>query len=222
MNIQIIYTVLYLLGFYFIILVSEYIYHHHGIKAEITRKAAHVIGSLSSISFIYLFDSHWYVLIIGIVFFTLLFLSKRRGIYHSIDSIDRISIGSYLLPVSIYLCFLTSELFENSVYFLMPVLILGISDPLAALVGMNLKNARYIKILSWHSRKTLEGSLAFFVMTFLISTYILYYYSMSCFNSILSGIYIGVALTLIELFSSKGLDNITVPISTLFLIWLLL
>lgn len=215
MNIQLIYTLIYLVGFFCIIQLTELIYHKFHINAEITRKIAHVLGSLSSLSFLLLFNSHWYVLIIGVAFFLLLFISKLKGIYSSIDSIERKSIGSYLLAVSIYNIFLISELAEDKLYFVLPLLILGISDPMAGLVGTSFKKARQIKILSMIFQKTYIGSITFFISTFVLT----FIFDFKDENILFVGFYFAFPLTLIEIISNRGLDNLTVPLFASFLIW---
>jgi phytol kinase len=225
MIIQLFYIIIYLVGFYLIIQLSELIYHKYHLNPEITRKLAHILGSLTSLSFLLLFNSHWYILIISVTFFLLLFNSKRKGIYSSIDLVERNSMGSYLLPISIYLTFLISDLANDNLYFVLPVLILGICDPLAGFVGTNNKKARNIKIFSMNFQKTYIGSLTFFISTFVltISTYIFFNYLDRVYGldeSILFlGLYFAFPLTFIEILSSRGLDNLTVPLFASILIW---
>jgi hypothetical protein len=57
-------------------------------------------------------------------FFTILFVSKRIKQLKSIHDIERQSMGSYMLPVAIYLTFLVSALLNNSFLFILPILIL--------------------------------------------------------------------------------------------------
>lgn len=219
MNSQLIYTLIYLVGFYCIIQLSEFIYHKFSVNAEVTRKIAHVLCCLSSLSFLFLFHSHWYVLIIGIAFSLLLFMSKRNGMYSSIDLVERKSIGSYLLPISIYLIFLISELANDKLYFVLPLLILGISDPMAGLVGTSYKKARQIKLFSVIFQKTYIGSLTFFILTFVLTVLVINASDFSGQNSLFLGFYFALTLTLVEIVSNKGVDNLTVPLVASLLIW---
>jgi phytol kinase len=221
MNDQLIYTIIYLIGFFCIIQLCEFIYYKFNVSPEITRKIAHVLGSLSSLSFLLLFASHWYVLIIGVTFFLLLFISKRNGIYSSIDLVERKSIGSHILPISIYIIFLFSQLANDKLYFVLPVLILGISDPMAGLVGKSYKNAKQIKIVSLIFQKTYIGSFTFFVSTFVLTILINNVFSFLDGNILFLGFYFAFTLTFIEIISNKGLDNLTVPLFASLLIWTL-
>ncbi|MGM0622333.1 MAG: diacylglycerol/polyprenol kinase family protein, partial [Bacteroidota bacterium] len=103
MNVQIGLTIIFLIGFALLLTFNEMVYRRLQLTGEITRKFAHFSATLSTITFPYLFDDHWYVLALAIIFFILLFISRHRTYLKSIHDIKRISVGSYLLPVSIYL-----------------------------------------------------------------------------------------------------------------------
>lgn len=64
------------------------------------------------------------------------FIGKYRNAFKSIDSVKRKTGGSYLLPVSICILFYFSNTQSNTLIFVLPLLILGISDPLAGTFGM--------------------------------------------------------------------------------------
>lgn len=216
---QFIYTILYLAGFLGIIQLSELLYHKFKVDVEITRKIAHVLGCLSSLSFLLLFHSHWYVLVVTGTFFLLLLFSKRNGIYNSIDLVERKSIGSFILPLSVYLLFLISESTGDKLYFILPVLILGISDPLAGLAGTSYKEAKQINILVFKFQKTYIGSFAFFVTTLVLTSSTFYVFNLSGQNILISGLYFAVVVTFVEIISNRGLDNLTVPLAVAFLLW---
>ena len=74
------------------------------------------------------------------------------------------------------------------------ILILGISDSLATIVGVHSSHRIYKK-------KTIEGSLAFFISSFLI---------VSVSFNFMSALIVGLASTLIELFGEID-DNLLVP-----------
>lgn len=217
---QIIYTILFLVGFYAIIQVCELLYHKFNVSVEITRKTAHILGSISSLSFLVFFKSHWYVLVIASTFFLILWISKQKGMFRSIDLIERKSIGSYILPISIYLNFLIFEFYDDNLYFILPVLILAISDPLAGLVGTRYKKAKRIKIQSVKFQKTYVGSLAFFIATYVLTVSTFYFYNISSQNILILGFYFAIALTFMELISNRGFDNLSVPLLTAVLIWI--
>lgn len=220
MIIQLLYIIIFLTGFMGIIQLSELLYLKFKVNSEITRKIAHILGSLSSLSFLLLFKSHWYVLIIACAFFLLLLISKRKGIYKSIDLVERETIGSFMLPVSIYLLYLIFELTNNKLYFVLPVLILGISDPLAGLVGISNKGAKQIHILAYNFQKTYLGSLSFLFVTLMLTILTFYFFNFSSQNILLLGLFFAFVTTIVEMLSKRGLDNLTVPLVTALLIWI--
>lgn len=217
MSNQIIYTIVYLVAFFGLIQFSELLYHKFRLRAEITRKTAHIVGSLSSLSFLKMFHSHWYVFIIGLTFFILLLVSNRKKFYKSINLVERKSIGSFLLPISIYLLYLFYEFTNDKLFFVLPVLILGISDSLAGLVGSGYYKKNTISISGISLKKTYAGSITFFVTSFIITITNFSYYSFHN-NILVYGLYFAFIITFTEAISSNGIDNITVPMVTVLLL----
>ncbi|MFW5773538.1 MAG: phosphatidate cytidylyltransferase [Tangfeifania sp.] len=221
---QIVLTVLFLFGITFLLIFNELVYRRLGLKGEITRKFAHFTGALSTITFPYLFKSHWYVLILGLIFFIVLFISRNHTYLKSIHDIDRKSLGSYLLPVSIYLTFLAADLMDNQFLFILPILVLAICDPVAGIMGINLQQYNHkIKIFKLKLNKTWLGSLSFFVSCLIISIIALYF-NQQGFTMKTFGLALVVALvsTLTEMFSWRGTDNLVIPMSVLLVLVLML
>ena len=90
-----------------------------------------------------------------------------------------------------------SSLFFSKIIAAVSVLILGFSDAVATLVGKKFGKHELYK------SKTLEGSLAFFISTFLIVSY---------FFGLIPGLIAGVVLALIELFGGSY-DNLLIPVA---------
>lgn len=203
---------------------NELVYRRLGLKGEITRKFAHFTATLSTITFPYLFDDHWYVLFMAVVFFILLFVSRHRTYLKSIHDIQRISIGSYLLPVSIYLTFLVSHKLDNMFLFILPILVLAICDPVAGILGINLQQYNHkIKLFGHELQKTWLGSLSFFVSCFLISIIALYFNQEQINVRIfLIAFIVATVSTFTEMLSWKGSDNLLIPMSVLIVLVFLL
>src|SRR5690606_9242946 len=136
---QIALTIIYLIAIIFLLVFTELIYRRLGLKGEVTRKIAHFTATLSTITFPYLFTDHWYVLILALFFFVILFISKHGTQLKSIHDITRKSMGSYLLPVSIYITFYFALRLEHRFYYILPIMILAISDPAAGIMDINMK-----------------------------------------------------------------------------------
>ncbi len=217
MNNQIGITLVFLITFLLLLLFNELVYMRLSPKGEITRKLAHFLATLSTITFPFLFDNHWHVFALAVVFFVLLFISRKAKYLKSIHDIDRKSLGSFLLPVSIYLTFLISYLLGNKFLFILPMLILAICDPVAGILGMNLQVYNHqIKIFKWKLNKTSTGSISFFISSFIISVIALYYYRMALDPKTFGlALIIALAGTLTEMFSWKGTDNLFIPMVVL-------
>lgn len=221
MTTQLILTGIFLIGIFLLLVFNEMVYRRLNITGEFTRKFAHMTGTLSTILFPYIFNSHWYVLFLGLTFFILLFLSRNSSYLRSIHDISRPSMGSYLLPAAIYITFLIAFLQQNRLLFILPMLILAICDPLAGMLGINITTHNHqIRIFSRKLNKTWMGSLSFFISSFLISTIALYMYH-TFFNLKIFILSLAVATTgtLAEMFSWKGSDNLFVPLSVLVVLY---
>lgn len=207
----------YLVGISLLLIFNELNYRRLKIKGEFTRKFAHFASTLAVVPFPYIFTSHWNVLVLAIVFFLVLLISKQIRQLKSIHDIDRKSMGSYLLPFSIYVTFLISDLSDNKFIFILPMLILAICDPMASILGGNIEvyNGK-IKIFGRKLAKTYLGSGSFLVSSFVISI-IAFYFHFKVFDlkTFWLALTIAIAGTLAELISWRGSDNLTIPLSVL-------
>lgn len=208
---------IFMTGIICLLVFNEMVYRQLGLKGEITRKFAHFTATLSTTTFPYLFKDHWYVLAMAAFFFIILFISRNGTQLKSIHDIDRKSVGSYLLPASIYLTFLLSHLLENKFLFILPMLILAISDPMAGILGLNLKKHNYhIRLFGMRLEKTVLGTLSFLISSFLISLVALYFHRMAFdLKTFWLALLVSIFSTLSELFSRKGFDNFLIPFSVI-------
>lgn len=221
---QIVLTILFLFAILFLLIFNEMVYRRLGLKGEITRKFAHFTATLSTVTFPYLFNSHWYVLFLAVLFFLLLFVSRNRTYLKSIHDIDRESLGSFLLPVSIYLTFLVADLMGNRFLFILPILVLAICDPIAGILGINLQQYNNkIKLFKWELNKTWLGSLSFFVSCLLISIIALFFNQGSfTFKTFWLSLVVAAVSTIAEMLSWRGTDNLVIPMSVLLALLLFL
>lgn len=211
---------IYLIGIALFLVFNEINYRRLKIKGEISRKFAHFVSILSTIPFPYIFTSHWFVLILASIFSLVLFISQNGAQLNSIHDIKRKSIGSYLLPLSIYITFLISELAGCRLIYILPMLILAISDPMAAIVGMSMEKYNHrIKIFGIDTKKSMFGSGAFFISSLVISLIALYF-NRDNFDAttILLSMAVALAGTLGEIFSWRGSDNLSVPLSVILIL----
>lgn len=170
------------------------------LNAFISRKITHVGAALIAVvSPIFLSKEVIVVFCFG--FAGLLFVTRRTGFFSSIQNVQNKTFGEIFLPLG--------EAFSALVFlplgvreFQFGVLVLGISDALAGIIGE--KFGRY-KIKIPGGEKSLEGSSVFFastlVLTLLFSPSIGYHL-----------LFIPLILTIIELELGYGADNLVLPI----------
>ncbi len=218
MNPAILHTFMLAGGFLALFGSAELMYHRFKVKCEYSRKYVHIITGLITLSFPVLLDNHWLVLFLCGSFAIILTLSLRLNLLKSINAINRKSRGSILYPIVVYSLYLVQDYCGNYIFFYIPILILAISDPLAALLGRKYPWGPYSLI---KDRKTLMGSSVFFLSAFLISA-LLFYAMLGWVDSTMlrMALLLGFATALIEGISQNGYDNLTVPLlAALILLW---
>lgn len=215
---------IYLAGISILLIFNELIYRWLGVKGEFTRKFAHFTATLATVPFPYIFPSHWYVLVLAVIFAAVLFITQYGKQLESIHDIERKSLGSYLLPLSIYTTFLISDLTDNKFVYILPMLILAVCDPMAAILGMNTKRLNHrINIFGIRTGKTTVGSGGFLITSFVISLIALYF-NRAVFDlkTFWLALLIAVTGTIAELFCWRGSDNLTIPLSVVIILVLFL
>lgn len=198
---------------------AEYLYHRCKIRAEITRKLVHVGTGLLTLLFPIYLDSQWQVLLLCGSFLALLLASLRFGWLPSINAISRVSYGSILFPVAVYTCYVSYVLVNKGlIIYYLPMLLLAICDTLAAFIG---KRFPYGSYSVGKGRKTLSGSMAFFIAGSALSIVLFYLLPNrldSFWEIVLVSIIISLSAAVVEAISTDGTDNLTIPVGTVLVI----
>ncbi|HUI91614.1 MAG TPA: hypothetical protein VLX68_05125 [Chitinivibrionales bacterium] len=183
---------------------------------EATRKLVHFSCGTICLGFSYLLRSHWTVLTLCFLFVAIMVFTKRFGLLPSIHGVERKSQGSLYYPVAVYVSFVLSSAFHRPDLYLIGILVLAVSDSLAALVG-----GRYgfkVYIVEEH-HKSLEGSVFFFLATFIIIHLCLLLLSpVDRAVSVLMAVYCSLLVTAFESISLGGADNLFIPLGTIVLL----
>ena len=255
MNDNLFYTILLTFGFLALFGSAEILYHFFKVKTEYTRKFVHVGTGLITLLFPLLLTHHLWVLFLCSSFAVLLLLSLKFNFLPSINKIERKSVGSLAYPVAVYISFLAFSFSQsfmelknpsqeitpnfNLIYFYLPMLILAISDPMAALLGRKFSKKQFSffsknKFLSLFLKsnstnnyqittpcKTIIGSVAFFGSAFLIGIILLFSLNqLSFFVGIGLAFLVAFCATFSEAFSKKGWDNLTIPATVIVVLFL--
>jgi len=103
---QILLCLFFIIGFLLFLFIIELVFRKLKMTAENSRMVAHFITISSTISFPYLFNDHWYVLFLAILFTIILIASTKTKYLNSVNGIKRKTFGGQLLPIAIYVTFL--------------------------------------------------------------------------------------------------------------------
>jgi phytol kinase len=180
---------------------------------EVVRKLLHAGMGLVMLALPWLFRTAWPVLLLaGVCVAGLSALRRSVGMQHCfggvIDGVARTSLGEIYFPLGVGLVFLLSG--GDPLRFCVPVLILALADPAAALIGSRYGHTRYATV---GGAKSAEGSVAFFIVA-LLSTQItlLLFTETGRAETILVSLTLALAATLLEAVTGWGFDNLFVPV----------
>tara|TARA_S200000501_G_scaffold376175_1_gene430294 strand:- start:628 stop:1227 length:600 start_codon:yes stop_codon:yes gene_type:complete len=183
----------------------DYVKKWFSLESEDSRKIVHVSSLLTVCTWPFFLENYG-IYIICILFILINIYTKKAGMFKAVHTVRRATIGAEILPVGIMI----STFFflpENRTSFIYGILIVCFSDLMAELVGKKLKFYEY-KIFG--QKKSLGGSIAFFISTFLITSGMLIYLGTDIIISHV--MIISVLLCLVEAVHTFGLDNFTLPV----------
>ncbi len=183
-------------------------------SVEWTRKFVHLSCGVLIACFHWIFASTWSVVILGVLFAAVMFVSRKLKLFPSIYGVKRSSLGDIYYLIAVFVLFVIS--FDLPVVYFISVMTMTVSDALAAVMGTTYQLNVYR--VETH-KKSLEGSMAFFVSTFLIvHISLLLMTDMDRLQSIMIGLQVALVVTCFEAICLNGFDNILVPIGTYYLL----
>ncbi|MBL8888755.1 MAG: hypothetical protein JNL67_02170 [Planctomycetaceae bacterium] len=183
---------------------------------EYTRKLVHAGGGLIALGLPLFVTSHWVALILSVSMGLLLVVSKRMGWLASVHAIERQSRGAEYYPVVIYLLFVLAA--SEPWKYVAAVLNLAVADASAAMIGKRFGRIKY-RVAGQH--KSLEGSFAFYVASFLMTIGPLFWWSPlrdtpdEWLHYLLAANLIALLVTCFEAVSQDGQDNLWIPMGAL-------
>jgi phytol kinase len=175
--------------------------------SEATRKLSHMLAGVGAalLPFVLSFNE---IALLGALFVPAVFISMRRNMFKSVHGVKRATYGELYFPMAIAACAL---LFPEQLSYTYGVLVIGISDALASLLGLRFGRKKY---KTPGGQKSFLGSAVFFGATWLIGVSLVVsaidtsIWQACLWTAILAGI-----LTTIEARARKGMDNLLVPIA---------
>lgn len=189
--------------------------------AESSRKLVHLGCGGLALSFPWLFNGAAGVLAACGLGAGVLATIPRVGLVPQrikdvIAGVERASVGEFYFPLAVVVVFALSE--GDHTLYLIPLAILTLADTAAAMIGSRYGTTSY---RAWRGTKSLEGSLAFFVVS-LVTTYalVLVLTDLPASDRWLLAIAIALATTLTEALASGGADNLAVPVVAFVVLYL--
>lgn len=153
----------------------------------------------------------------SVLFSIVTLLSYRFPILPGINSVGRKSLGTFFYAVSIGM--LTVAFWQTHPHYaVIGILVMTWGDGLAALVGQRWGQHPY-KL--WNMQKTWEGSLTMLLVSYAVSSLVLLGVQGNIWQTWLIPIGIAITATALEAFSNLGIDNLTVPIGSAIVAFLL-
>jgi phytol kinase len=197
----------------------SYIESESALETELRRKAFHISVGLASLTFPLFLTRPWMVIVA--LSFAIAWMccvrkvpAMTRHFGRVLHDTDRISHGELYFAVSIATLMLASN--GESILYVVPVLILTIADAVAAVVG----RVYPLMPLGGLARgKTASGSAAFLVAALLVTWSVLN--ALTDYSSILSlavALAVAAGTCIAEAISSRGFDNLSVPVVALLIL----
>lgn len=189
---------------------------------EASRKFIHIMLSNWWIIAIVFFDNMWSAALLPLVFVVINYISFKTNLIKVMErdegTENKDSLGTVYYAISLLiLALITFGPLNNPIIGLCGILVMGYGDGLAAAIGQSIKSKTF-KIAG--NTKSVAGCITMFAVTSIILSGFLYYYSAEYWA--IKSIVVAGIMTLIEAVSIKGTDNITVPLLTSLLAFLML
>ncbi|MBT3229549.1 MAG: DUF92 domain-containing protein [Candidatus Marinimicrobia bacterium] len=187
------------------------------LSPELSRKFVHVmVGILVSLAPFFLHASTP-VIVLGVIFTILNYTALKQDSLKGMHTTERVSFGTVYFPIAFTL--LVIMFWErNIVLFVVSMLILAFSDTAATVVGERI-NSKH-KFILWHDKKSWPGSIAFFVMTFIVVLFAFPVYSglmnnhpLPFIHLVTMAIFTAFLATVGEAVSKRGSDNLTLTLT---------
>jgi phytol kinase len=176
---------------------------------EWTRKLVHLGGGIVCLFFPFFVRSPWVVLAMASALSALFALGSRLGFLQSLHGVRRTSRGAEYYPLAIFLVFLLAR--DRPWLYVSCVLVLAVSDALAALIGSRYGVIRY---QVEDDSKSLEGSLVFLFTTFLaVHLPALLMTELPRPTVVLAATLVALIVTGLEVVCLQGTDNLYVPLT---------
>ena len=191
-----------------------------GIGAEGSRKLVHILLSNWILLAIAVYRSAWAACILPACFIPLNYLSCRKRIFSAIEREEDNTLGTVWYAVSLFLLCLAGYSLDMPWIAACGMLAMGYGDGIGALVGRRWGKLRFPGI---HFKKSLEGMLTVMILSGLSVGIVCEIYAPNLFPhfALYAALLCAIPATAIELFTPRGIDNLTLPLGVSLIVFLL-
>lgn len=189
-------------------------------SSEVTRKFVHVVAGILMAFAPSVFHSGIPAILLSLLAIIGTYIAVRFDLLQSLHDTERTSYGTTYHPMAFLILILA--FWESAPHILsIAVLVLAVPDALAAIIGRSVAHPHVFPFSD--DRKTVEGSATMFIATALcIAAFLVYQGEATPYPYIVIAVVIAVIVTAWELVCTRGLDNLSVPLSTAFFLDLFL
>lgn len=202
-----------------IILLAEALNRLTHLNGELTRKVVH-IGTGNVILLAWWLDvPAWVGIAAAVIAGIIALISYFVPILPSINSVGRQSLGTFFYAMSIGLLIAWFWPLAHPEYAAIGILVMAWGDGMAAVIGQNFGQHPY-QILG--NAKSWEGSATMLGVSAIVTSLVLLSVSGNQPVIWLTSFFVAITATSLETFSQFGLDNLTVPLGSAILAFVLL
>ena len=202
-----------LVAIFIALMINEFLWRKHKIKNEVSRKTIHISVAVF-VAFWPYYLSYLYIEYIAIALIIVILISRRFGLFQSIEQVKRNTLGELFFPLGILIAALLSPQKE---IFTIAILCVGLGDGLAALVGQKYGHSNRYRIFKGF--KSIAGSLTVFLVSLVVLILTNYFGHMHL--ALVSFIILPLDVALVEAFAPLGSDDFLIPITALAILSLL-
>jgi phytol kinase len=201
-----------------IVLLAELGHRWQWFSAEQSRKIVH-IGTGNVIALAWLLQlPAWVGITSAVLAGMITLISYWLPILPGVNSVGRKSYGTFFYAVSMGLLIAIFWPLKHPEYAVIGILVMAWGDGLAAIVGQKWGRHPY-QILG--NSKSLEGTATLLLVSYIITTIVLYIAHGNLLYIWLVGIPVAIVAVMLESISQFGIDNITLPLGAAMLaFWL--
>jgi phytol kinase len=200
-----------------ILILSEVLHRWPGLSLNLTRKFVHVGVGMWAFGTVLLFRDWRWAIVPPLTFIVINYISYRQDVFKAMEAKDKRNLGTVYFPISfaaiIALCWAKPAAVVAG---LMPMVW---GDALAAIVGQRWGRHKYH--LFGYS-KSWEGTATMLVASFASVLLTLLFFGLPAPTNLVVSLIVAAVATLVEGLSIWGIDNLTVPLLSTAVLWLLL